>query len=111
MPTHAQLDFLLASSDTDLFAAVEPTFLAAGARVSVVLSAEAVLASISSPRAPNLILLDVELPGMPIGQLLAALRAGRQPAAAYHPHRRHGGTGVDRSPCRGRRRRPHPALR
>ena len=76
MPTHAQLDFLLASSDTDLFAAVEPTFLAAGARVSVVLSAEAVLASISSPRAPNLILLDVELPGMPTSQLLAALRAG-----------------------------------
>ena len=68
--------FLLASSDTDLLAAVEPTLLAAGARVSVVLSAEAALASISSPRPPNLILLDVELPGMPTSQLLAALRAG-----------------------------------
>jgi diguanylate cyclase (GGDEF)-like protein len=75
MPAHAQLTFLLASSDTALLTAVEPTLLATGARVDVVLSAEAVLASIASPRPPNLILLDVELPGIPMGQLLAALRA------------------------------------
>ena len=75
MPALAQLAVLLASSDTDLLAAVEPALLAVGAHVRVVLSAEAALASISSPRPPDLILLDVELPGMPTGQLLAALRA------------------------------------
>jgi diguanylate cyclase (GGDEF)-like protein len=75
MPAHAQLTFLLASSDTDLLTAMEPTLLAAGARVDIVLSAEAALASISGPRPPNLILLDEQLPGMPTGQLLAAFRA------------------------------------
>ena len=75
MPDHAQLALLLASSDTKLLATVEPVLLATGARVDIVLSAEATLASVSSPCPPSLILLDVELPGMPIGQLLAALCA------------------------------------
>jgi diguanylate cyclase (GGDEF)-like protein len=75
MPAHAQPAFLLASSDTDLLAAIEPTLLAAGARVDIVLSAQAALASVSGPRPPNLILLDAQLPGMPMGQLLAAIRA------------------------------------
>jgi diguanylate cyclase (GGDEF)-like protein len=72
---HPQPAFLLASSDTDLLAAIEPTLLAAGARIDIVLSAEAALASVSGPRPPNLILLDALLPGMPMGQLLAAVRA------------------------------------
>ena len=76
MLAHAQLTFLLASPDAELLTAVEPTLLASGARVEVVLSAEAALASISSPRPPNLILLDVDLPGMPTSQLLAAFSAG-----------------------------------
>jgi len=75
MPGYAQLSFLLASADTDLLAAVEPTLLATGARVDIVLSAQAAIASIAGPRPPNLILLDECLPGMSAGQLLAALRA------------------------------------
>ncbi len=75
MPAHAQLVVLLASSDTKLLATVEPVLLATGARVDVVLSAEAALSSVAGPCPPNLILLDVELPGMPMGQLLAALCA------------------------------------
>ncbi len=76
---HAQPTFLLASADTKMLLAIEPTLLTAGARIDVVLSAEAALASISAPHPPHLILLDAELPGMPPGmtmvQLLAALRA------------------------------------
>ena len=75
MSAHAQPTFLLASQDTDLLVAIEPTLRAAGARVDIVLSAHAALASISGPRAPSLVLLDAQLPGMPIGQLLAAVRA------------------------------------
>jgi len=75
MPAHAQPMFLLASPDTDLLAAIEPTLLAAGARVDIVLSAEAALASISGAHRPNLVVLDSQLAGMPVGQLLAALRA------------------------------------
>jgi diguanylate cyclase (GGDEF)-like protein len=67
--------FLLASPEPALLAAVEPVLLAAGARVEVVLSAEAVLASMKAANPPCLALLDATLPGMPMGQLLAALRA------------------------------------
>ena len=80
MSAHAQPTFLLASQDTDLLTAIEPTLLAAGARVDIVLSAHAALASISGPHPPNLILLDAQLPGMPMGQLLAAVRAEAESA-------------------------------
>jgi diguanylate cyclase (GGDEF)-like protein len=72
---HAQPTFLVASADTNLLVAIEPTLLTAGARFDVVLSAEDALASISGPHSLHLLLLDVDLPGMPTGQLLAALRA------------------------------------
>jgi diguanylate cyclase (GGDEF)-like protein len=75
MSAHAQPTFLLASQDTDLLVAIEPTLLAAGARVDIVLSARAALACISGPHPPSLVLLDAELSGMPMGQLLAAVRA------------------------------------
>ncbi len=75
MLPHAQPIFLLASPDAALLTAIEPTLLAAGARVDIVLTAQAALASIAGSRPPNLILLDTQLPGMPIGQLLAAIRA------------------------------------
>src|SRR5579863_2646211 len=75
MPSHPQLAFLLASSDTDLLHAIEPVLLASGARVDVMLSSEAAVAAAFGPSRPNLILLDVELPGMPIGQLLATFRS------------------------------------
>jgi len=80
MSTHAQPNFLLASADAALLAAIEPALLAAGARVDIVLSAQAALASVSGPRRPSLMLLDAQLPGMPMGQLLAAIRADAESA-------------------------------
>jgi len=79
--------FLLASPEPALLTAVERVLLASGARVEVVLSAEAALASMTAPRPPSLALRDVNLPGLgagagpavepgaEIGQLLAAVRA------------------------------------
>jgi diguanylate cyclase (GGDEF)-like protein len=69
--------FLLASPDPALLAALEPLLLASGARVEIVLTAEAALTSITG-HLPALVLLDTNLPGMDprmtISQLLAALR-------------------------------------
>jgi diguanylate cyclase (GGDEF)-like protein len=67
--------FLLASPEPALLAAFEPVLLAPGLRVEVVLSADAVLAAIRTADPLSLALLDVRLPGMPMGQLLAAIRA------------------------------------
>ncbi len=75
MPSHSSPAFLFASPAPALLGAVEPLLLAAGASVEVVLSAEAALASIAGANPPGLLLLDSSLPGMPIGQLLAAARA------------------------------------
>ena len=75
MPSHASPAFLLASPDPALLSAVEPVFLAAGARVEAVLSSEAMLAFLVRGNRPALLVLDARLPGMPIGQLLAATRA------------------------------------
>ena len=66
---------LLASPEPALLAAVEPVLLAAGARVEVVLSAHAALESMRAANPPALALMDEKLPGMPMGQLLAAMRA------------------------------------
>jgi diguanylate cyclase (GGDEF)-like protein len=54
---------------------MEPLLLAAGARVAIVLSAEAALASLAGPNPPGLLLIDASLPGMPMGRLLATARA------------------------------------
>ena len=79
--------FLLASPEPELLTAVERVLLASGARVEVVLSAEAALASMIAPRLPSLALLDVNLPGLEgsiepalgpggaMGPLLASVRA------------------------------------
>jgi diguanylate cyclase (GGDEF)-like protein len=75
MPDHAQPTFLLASGDPALLLAVEPVLLATGARVPVAMSAEAALGAMTCADPPSLVLLDVQLPGMPVGQLLAAARA------------------------------------
>jgi len=55
--------FLLASPDPALLAALEPLLLASGARVEIVLTAEAALTSITG-HPPALVLLDTNLPGM-----------------------------------------------
>jgi diguanylate cyclase (GGDEF)-like protein len=83
MPPHTAPTFLLASSEPALLAAIEPLLSAAAERVEVVLSAQAALASMTAPHPPGLALLDECLPGMPIGQLLAAARA--QAAGARFP--------------------------
>jgi diguanylate cyclase (GGDEF)-like protein len=67
--------FLLASPDPALLAAFEPILSACGAQVEVVLSADPALVSLTAPHPPALALLDVRLPGMSTGQLLAAARA------------------------------------
>ena len=66
--------FLLASPEPVLLAAIEPVFLSAGARVEVVLSAHAALATMNGANPPDLALLDTNLPGMETGQLLAGAR-------------------------------------
>ena len=83
MPPHTAPTFLLASPEPALLAAIEPLLSAAGERVEVVLSAQAALASMTAPQPPGLALLDESLPGMPIGQLLAAVRT--QTAGARLP--------------------------
>ena len=67
------LTFLLASSEPALLTASEPVLLAAGVRVEVVLTAQAALEAMTSATPPALALLDANLAGMPMGQLLAAV--------------------------------------
>ncbi len=75
MPSHTSPAFVLASADPALLGAIEPMLLAAGARVEIVLSAQAALTAITGPSSPGLALIDSSLPGMPTGQLVAAARA------------------------------------
>ena len=67
--------FLLASPEPALLAVIEPVLAADGACVEIFLSAEAALPALTSAHAPTLALIDVNLPGMELGQLLAAARA------------------------------------
>lgn len=75
MTSHESPALLLASPDPALLRAVEPLLLTAGARVEVVLSAEAAVAFLVGGNPPALFVLDARLPDMPINQLLAAARA------------------------------------
>src|ERR1039458_5340960 len=75
MPANKPRTFLLASPEPALLTAVEPVLRAMGARVEVVLSARAALAAMTAPKPPELVLLDSNLPGMAMGQLLAAASA------------------------------------
>jgi diguanylate cyclase (GGDEF)-like protein len=59
--------FLLASSEPALLAAVEPALLASGARIEIVLSAEAAMASMTTSVPPTLALIDVNLSGLDHG--------------------------------------------
>lgn len=66
--------FLLASPRPALLAAVQPVLLRAATTVEIALSAQAALDAMTGPNPPGLALLDAELPGMPIDDLLAAAR-------------------------------------
>jgi diguanylate cyclase (GGDEF)-like protein len=67
--------FLLASPEPALLADLEPVLTGSGGRVEIVLSAEAALGAMTALDPPNLAILDVNLPGMGMGQLIAAARA------------------------------------
>ncbi|MFZ1087270.1 MAG: GGDEF domain-containing protein [Terracidiphilus sp.] len=67
--------YLLASAEPELLSAVEPVLAIDGARVEIFLAAEAALPALTAAHAPTLALIDVNLPGMEIGRLLAAARA------------------------------------
>ncbi len=75
MSAHPQSKFLLASPDPRVLSAMEPLLLASGVHVEIVLSAQPALAAVAGPDPPLLVLLDACLPGMPLGQWLAAARA------------------------------------
>jgi two-component system cell cycle response regulator len=59
--------FMLASSEPALLTAVEPALLASGARVEIVLSAEAAMVSMAASVLPTLALIDVNLSGLDQG--------------------------------------------
>ncbi len=73
MTRDPQRMFVLASGEPGLLAAVEPVLRAEGARVEVALTAEAAVKAMLDS-APELALVDARLPGMELGQLLAAVR-------------------------------------
>jgi diguanylate cyclase (GGDEF)-like protein len=68
--------FLLASAEPSFLTAVEPALSAHGERVEIVLDAEAALAAMVAPHPPTLALLDVNLPGIQLEQLLVAAHTG-----------------------------------
>ncbi|HVZ84839.1 MAG TPA: GGDEF domain-containing protein [Terracidiphilus sp.] len=74
MPAESRLSILLASHDPSLLAAVEPMLTAAEAQVKIVFTGEAALAALASPLPPDLALLDAELPGVELSQLIASAR-------------------------------------
>jgi diguanylate cyclase (GGDEF)-like protein len=59
-----------------LISAIRPALLASCAHLLIESSAPAALARMQDVFAPSLALLDIDLPGMNIGQLVAAVRAG-----------------------------------
>jgi two-component system, cell cycle response regulator len=71
------LVYLLASPEPALLRAAVPMLEGSGAKVEVVLSAQAALAALTAPTPPALALLDANLPGIPLDQLLASARAHR----------------------------------
>ena len=67
--------YLLASPDPAFLSAAEAALTASGVRVEVVLTAEAARAAMVAPHPPTLALLDVQLPGLEMERLLAAVRS------------------------------------
>jgi diguanylate cyclase (GGDEF)-like protein len=74
MLTNHTLDFLLASPEPALLSALEPVLSGDGMHVEVVLSGHAAVKWMTAPVPPGMVLLDTRLPGIPTGQLLAAVR-------------------------------------
>jgi len=70
--------FLLASPEPEFLLKTEPVLISMGAQVQVVMTAPAALAAMMAPKPPDLVLLDVDLPGMPIERLLAGAHASTE---------------------------------
>ena len=85
MTHHAHRTLLLASPNPALLTALEMPLAATGARVEVVLSAEAALAALTVPHPPTLVLLDANLPGMEPGMNLERLLASVQAESGIRP--------------------------
>jgi diguanylate cyclase (GGDEF)-like protein len=79
-----QPTFLLASHEPALLSALEPVLNAAGARVEVVLSAEAALAAMTGPQPLGLALIDANLPGTEPDTTLFQLLANAHASASSH---------------------------
>ena len=75
MLTNTTPVYLLASAEPGLLTALEPVLASNGARVEIFLSAEAALPALTAAHAPTAALIDVRLPGMSMGQLLASARS------------------------------------
>jgi diguanylate cyclase (GGDEF)-like protein len=70
-----QGEILIASNDSALVNAIESTLTALGLRGGVAESPEAALAKSTELPLPGLVLLDAEMPGLSVGQYLAAARS------------------------------------
>jgi diguanylate cyclase (GGDEF)-like protein len=66
--------FLLGSDSPALIAGLEPVLISCGATVKVEVTSEKVFQVMNGHEPPALVLLDLDLPGMGIGQLLTAVR-------------------------------------
>jgi two-component system cell cycle response regulator len=76
MHTDANPTLLLASGSANLISTIESALLDCGFQISIAGSAQEALHAIGNPTAFSSVLLDPELPGMDIEQLLAAIRSG-----------------------------------
>jgi two-component system, cell cycle response regulator len=70
--------FLLASNSAGPLAALASSQADSGALVRAVSSADEAIEAVRGPQVPSLVLLDDELPGMAVEQLLAAMHAGTE---------------------------------
>ena len=82
MFAHQPISYLLASPDATILQTVELIVQNFGARASTVDHAQGALEILTSDFPPALVILDATLPGMEIGQLLAAARA-KMPRKSY----------------------------
>jgi len=78
IPADSHPTYLLASNSAPLISAVKPALLASCAHLHIASSALEALARMQDLFAPSLALLDINLSGMNIEQMLAAVRAGSE---------------------------------
>ncbi len=76
MPNPPNPRILLASGSETLVSTIQSAFQDCGTHVDVAFSGPKTLAALSGPAVPSLVLVDASLPGMNIGQLMAAMHSG-----------------------------------